>query len=314
MAANELARHARVSPSYISLIEKGSKVPSGPVALRIAKALNDDPRLYLAWVSSSRLEDVESAYWLLGQARSYRRDPRLRARVESGQDVDDILDDSAEETDGPSPAVPSAPLGKRSASLARASRRRRARTLSEETEVIEPGPVARQAFLERKPRIGDERLPSEARSLAGSLGEEAETRPLWVPVLRAGTDPGQGHVPAERVEERFRLEASLLGSVPTGRLFAYRLDEETAVHVRDLFRPGDLVVLAPVEGPVASGSVYAVRYRGTILLGRLTEYSRSLLLLPDPQRRGSEVFEIGPARKAERLLAGRVVLSIRQEP
>jgi hypothetical protein len=73
-------------------------------------------------------------------------------------------------------------------------------------------------------------------------------------------------------------------------------------------------VLAPSDDPVAGGPVYAVRHRGRILLGRLVVYGRSLLLLPAPEGGEAEALEIGPAKKAGRLIAGRVVLSIRREP
>lgn len=318
MAANELARHARVSPSYISLIEKGAKVPSGPVALRIAKALNDDPRLYLAWVSSSRVEDVESAYRLLGRARWYRNDPRLRERVESGQDVDDLLDGPPEDETIDSQSRDVVPEGRRDSRetlLASSSRRRMAKALFEEPEVVLPGPVPQAAepgVIRRGVR--DASLPFASLRVSDTLGEAPEAGPLPVPVLRPGADPGQGHLAAELVEERIRIEPSLLGRAASGHLFAYRLDEESSLRVRDRFRPGDLLVLAPSEGPVAGGPVYAVRHRGRILLGRLLVYGRSLLLLPAPEGGEAEALEIGPARKADRLIAGRVVLSLRREP
>jgi transcriptional regulator with XRE-family HTH domain len=45
----ELAQRADISPSYVSLIEKGAKVPDEDVAARIARALRDDEDLYRAW-------------------------------------------------------------------------------------------------------------------------------------------------------------------------------------------------------------------------------------------------------------------------
>ena len=51
----ELAQRADISPSYVSLIEKGAKVPDEDVAARIARALRDDEDLYRAWARASRL-------------------------------------------------------------------------------------------------------------------------------------------------------------------------------------------------------------------------------------------------------------------
>ena len=43
LPAYRLAEMAKISPSYLSLIENGEKVPSEEVAVAIATALGDDP-------------------------------------------------------------------------------------------------------------------------------------------------------------------------------------------------------------------------------------------------------------------------------
>lgn len=54
----EFARRAGVSPSYVSLIEHGEKVPSDAVAVRMARVLDDDERLYRAWAATSRMDEA----------------------------------------------------------------------------------------------------------------------------------------------------------------------------------------------------------------------------------------------------------------
>jgi transcriptional regulator with XRE-family HTH domain len=89
IAGQVLAERARVSPAYISLIEKGVKIPSDEVAEAIARVLNDDPELYRAWAQSGRIEDLEGAWARLHRARAYFSSPALRRRLSSGQDLED---------------------------------------------------------------------------------------------------------------------------------------------------------------------------------------------------------------------------------
>ncbi|GAB4224996.1 MAG: hypothetical protein Kow0062_27270 [Acidobacteriota bacterium] len=53
----ELARRVGVSPSYVSLIEHGEKVPSEDVAVRIAQALDDREDLYRVWSATARMDE-----------------------------------------------------------------------------------------------------------------------------------------------------------------------------------------------------------------------------------------------------------------
>ncbi len=53
----ELARRVGVSPSYVSLIEHGEKVPSEDVAVRIARALEDREDLYRVWSAMARMDE-----------------------------------------------------------------------------------------------------------------------------------------------------------------------------------------------------------------------------------------------------------------
>ncbi|MCU0253409.1 MAG: helix-turn-helix domain-containing protein [Acidobacteria bacterium] len=57
MTGLELARRAGVSPSYVSLIEHGEKVPSERVAVRIAQALDEREEDYRVWAATARLDE-----------------------------------------------------------------------------------------------------------------------------------------------------------------------------------------------------------------------------------------------------------------
>ncbi|MBP7149189.1 MAG: helix-turn-helix transcriptional regulator [Acidobacteria bacterium] len=57
MTGMELARRAGVSPSYVSLIEHGEKIPSEDVAVRIARSLGEREDLYRVWAATSRMDE-----------------------------------------------------------------------------------------------------------------------------------------------------------------------------------------------------------------------------------------------------------------
>lgn len=57
MTGMELARKAGVSPSYVSLIEHGEKIPSEEVAVRIAQSLGEREDLYRVWAATSRMDE-----------------------------------------------------------------------------------------------------------------------------------------------------------------------------------------------------------------------------------------------------------------
>ena len=60
IAGYQLAKMAGISPSYLSLIENGQKLPSVEVAERIARALGDDPEVYRAWVETADDKDLDA--------------------------------------------------------------------------------------------------------------------------------------------------------------------------------------------------------------------------------------------------------------
>ena len=90
LRAFELAGKAGISPSYVSLIEKGAKVPDEDVAARLAQVLEDDEELYRAWAREARHGPTDPR--TVGRLRLMASDPALRRRVARGDDLDDLSD------------------------------------------------------------------------------------------------------------------------------------------------------------------------------------------------------------------------------
>lgn len=62
----ELARRSGVSPSYVSLIEHGEKIPSEEVAVRIARVLGEREDVYRVWAATARMDEAtRQAVWRL---------------------------------------------------------------------------------------------------------------------------------------------------------------------------------------------------------------------------------------------------------
>src|SRR5512144_2856932 len=81
----ELSQRADISPSYVSLIERGTKVPDEDVAARLAKALRDDEDLYRAWARASRLglDRID----LLNRIETISHSPTYMSLFERGEAV-----------------------------------------------------------------------------------------------------------------------------------------------------------------------------------------------------------------------------------
>ena len=101
LAAHELAKLAGVSPSYISLIESGAKIPSEEVARRIAQALDDNPRVYAAWSHTSRYGEPDRYLEDARDLAALTTDPKARRRLASGEDLDLFRDLDAGERRAP---------------------------------------------------------------------------------------------------------------------------------------------------------------------------------------------------------------------
>lgn len=81
----ELAQRSSISPSYVSLIESGAKVPDDDVAAKLARALEDDEDLYRACARGARLGPERLD--LLSRLGAASRTPAYLSLVESGQAV-----------------------------------------------------------------------------------------------------------------------------------------------------------------------------------------------------------------------------------
>lgn len=83
MTGIELARRAAVSPSYISLIEHGEKLPSEEVAVRIARALGEREELYRVWAATARMDEKtrQAVMRMRGGESALRPVPRAPAEI-----------------------------------------------------------------------------------------------------------------------------------------------------------------------------------------------------------------------------------------
>jgi transcriptional regulator with XRE-family HTH domain len=301
MTGAELAKRIGVSPSYVSLIESGAKIPSASVAEKIARALRDSPDLYRAWVLSSRQGGWRQAlrssrYW-----RAYSTDPASLERVASGEDVPDLAGEDLDED-------------------------RERVGFSERTREL------RSMRLEQS--VGDAAIaeelvdfdPAEARrsqSLGGAPGglfrrkEREEDVPrgftlLEIPVLEDFTDPGDGdEVDESQIVDTLFLDSRLFGTTALRRPFAYRPEARALRRLGERIRPGDHVVLSSGLPALRPETIVAVRFRGEVVLARALLKKTALLLLPAPGAGDFDVIEIDDRERLQDLVVGRVVLTVR---
>src|SRR5262245_18538385 len=96
----ELAHRAGISASYVSLIEKGAKIPDEDVAAGLARALKEVESLYRSWARAARLglHDLE----LLNRLEAIARTPAYVDLLESGRSLPrrDILEAAPESETG----------------------------------------------------------------------------------------------------------------------------------------------------------------------------------------------------------------------
>jgi transcriptional regulator with XRE-family HTH domain len=198
----ELAQRADISPSYVSLIEKGAKVPDEDVAARIARALRDDEDLYRAWARASRvgLQKIN----LLSRMEAISRSPTYLSLVESGQ----TLPDDARE-----PLTEMRALG---AGWLRAD---------DQPEML----------MSASPR-------ESSVSMRETSTPTPEPEILRVPVLAPGSDPGKLAPSPVSVEDHLVVDRRLVADHAPDRLFAYDVTERDMKHLRGVVSPGDRVV------------------------------------------------------------------------
>ena len=161
--------------------------------------------------------------------------------------------------------------------------------------------------------------------MAHGLGGERAPRPdepvrppsprvarLLVPLLGDGADPGDATRPSGAIG-MLRLDAADPGpTTDLDRPFAYLAGGACLRRVPDLDAEGTALVLTRRALPPTPNEVCAVRLDRGVALARVLWNGRELLLHPAP---GASDFVVLPAAGAEalaRLIAGRVVLRVRQ--
>lgn len=289
LSGSELARRAEISPSYVSLIERGIKVPDEDAAARLARALEDDEDLYRAWARAERyglhhLDEMQQLDALTSDAQTSRM-------LASGRDLPAATAELSRSTSALS----------RLADLAFRAPWPRARAAS-------PAPSARQPPEDLQQDIVAEELAYDA--------EFSESEPpapdlvVEVPVLTAGADPRR-MLDATALPP-LHLDARLLGTADTAGLFAYELDRDADARLGGIASAGDYVVLSRRVRRLTAERVYAVRAEtGRIRLGRVLFKGNSLLLLPAT---GSDI-EVVPLREGEpwrERVVGVVVLTLKR--
>jgi len=274
LAAYALADQVRISPSYLSLIESGTKVPSEDIAIRLAKALDDDPELYRAWVQATRHPDLRLHLDRLTQIQSFRTSPEMRGRLRRGEWMQ--LDSSCHR-----PEASERPLASASSRL---------------------------RLMQR--RSADRDLPSMDELTVPYDPPESESAALEIPLLPDGTDPGEDPWIAEGVAETIWLDRRLLP--PDADLpFAYRPGPEMVERVRRSIEPGDLVVLTAFDGSIDPARIYAVRHEDRVVLSRILPHGSILLLLPSDESGRPASIEYRDESELREPLAGVVVATLR---
>ena len=87
LSATDLAERAGITPSYISVIESGARVPSEDVAVRLAQVLDDDPDLYLAWAQARDVKDLPRFLKRMNRLLRLRSDPVQREELGLGAEI-----------------------------------------------------------------------------------------------------------------------------------------------------------------------------------------------------------------------------------
>jgi len=274
----ELAQRADISPSYVSLIERGAKVPDEDVAARLARALRDDEDLYRAWARASRL-GVHKLN-LLNRMETISRSPAYLSAVERGDSLPEHL---AEE--------PAATSAERS------------------LDVDDSGFGERASSARRLPARA--RVGESPRDSYANAGAHAQADVLRIPVLVPGADPGKLAPSPLAVQDRLVVDRRIVADHAPERLFAYDVTLPAMKHLRGLASPGDRIVFQR-GGRVSPDRICAVRTPDGIVLARVLFKGKSLLLLPGEGERDFESVEVEGLKALPGVIAGTHVLLLRR--
>ncbi len=284
----ELAQRADISPSYVSLIENGAKVPDEDVAARLARALRDDEDLYRAWARASRIGLHKLN--LLNRMETISRSPSYLGMVERGESLPERLtvDDISAigglgGREAPTPSL-----------LDRARSAARQLTLSRSLPTASESP--REALVQDEVQAYNAAEPPDI---------------LGVPVLAPGADPGKTAPSPLAIQDRLLVDRRLVADHAPERLFAYDVTLPAMKHLRGVASPGDRIVFRR-GGRVAPDRICAVRTPEGIVLARVLFKGRSLLLLPGDGERDFESVEVDGLKALPGVIAGTHVLLIRR--
>jgi len=329
----ELAQRVGISPSYISLIEGGHKIPDADVAAKIAKVLGDDPDLYIAWAQARHYEARHLARLL--RLERVTTDPLLRRRLAAGESLARLLDTDQE----PLILKQSAGVALKQSDDSRQpwlektihdwqkrldERRRRIdeqerRLVALDEEVrqrvaqlqVLDGQIHRlqNADLSR----GGDWLPSVAEQQAVSPVREGGRRVVRIPVLQEGADPAL-ETPGFESETALSLDVRFVAGLDADQLFAYRIGQEAAVRLRDVVAEGDYLVLSRRIGDITPGRIHAIRRGTAITLTRAILKKNVLVLLASPGSAELELIQGEEEAALKKRVAGVAVLAIRRSP
>lgn len=277
----ELAERAGISPGYVSLIERGLKIPNEETAARIAEALDDDPALYSDWARGARYASLTGRWGHLRWLDRLAGSAELRSVIESGRDLPRLTDE--------------APLPQ--ADMAAEAGVDHPRLRDEADQIV--------SYAKR---LAPMRMEYELSP--GAIEEAAPegTPVVEVPLLAEGADPA--HTEALGPHDVLRLDSRLLPAA--GGLFAYEAGRETVSRLGDLVAPGDYVVLSRRVRRLAPDRIYAVKFRERYVLSRVLFKGVALLLLPGDRRSNFDVIDLPNPSEVPEVVAGVAVLTIRR--
>jgi transcriptional regulator with XRE-family HTH domain len=238
----ELARRSGVSPSYVSLIEHGEKIPSEDVAVRIARVLGEREDIYRVWAATARMDEAtRQAVWRLRGV-----DPDLQRISRGGDELDpEVAREGAAADAGVAVGEYLFPEGHRP-----------------------PG----------RPRIADR----YEFQVAYRLEDDERAPTLRIPLLVPGSSPEPDPPPSEEVEALVALDARILDRSSATGLVALRVDETNGREVSTWLRPRDLVVIERRPHAFDPALIHAIRLPEGLRLARAIVAKEALLMLPDP--------------------------------
>jgi len=142
---------------------------------------------------------------------------------------------------------------------------------------------------------------------------EADRYVVAIPMLEEGNEPETR--PGERERRPLWLDRQVLPEREELQgAFAWRLSSKGLQRIRGVYRRGDIVVISPVAWApdnIHPLMVFAVRYEGHVVLGRIAWTGAELVLGSS----GTAAPAVIPARgeaALQKLVAGRVILAVQR--